>query len=148
MAAAKTIDIIGRSTSSSDDAVRQALDEARRTVRNITAVDVVSKGLRGEDLTEWRALVRVAFVVDRDEPSTESARRSAAAEAAALRLAERAARGPALRPPAPRGPGVGSRSARPERPPYDAGCVSRMIENTAPCGSLSTAKRPTGVSVG
>jgi flavin-binding protein dodecin len=91
MAAAKTIEIIGRSTQSSDDAVRQALGEARRTVRNITGVDVVSKGLRGEDLSEWRALVRVAFVVDRDEPRTESARRSAAAEAAALKLEEREA---------------------------------------------------------
>jgi flavin-binding protein dodecin len=87
MAAAKTIEIIGRSTESSDDAVRQALGEARRTVRNITGVDVVSKGLRGDDLDEWRALVRVAFVVDRDEPV--SARRSGAAEAAALRLEER-----------------------------------------------------------
>jgi len=89
MAAAKTIEIIGRSTTGSDDAVRQALDEARRTVRNITGVDVVSKGLRGDDLKEWRALVRVAFVVDRDERPTASPRRSAAAEAAALRLEER-----------------------------------------------------------
>jgi len=89
MAAAKTIDIIGRSTRSSDDAVRQALDEARRTVRNITGVDVVSKGLRGDDLDEWRALVRVAFVVDRDEDGRTPPRRSAAAEAAALKLEER-----------------------------------------------------------
>ena len=89
MAAAKTIDIIGRSTRSSDDAVRQALDEARRTVRNITGVDVVSKGLRGEDLGEWRALVRVAFLVERGESPPTGARRSAAAEAAALRLEER-----------------------------------------------------------
>jgi dodecin len=88
MAAAKTIDIIGRSTSSSDDAVRQALDEARRTVRNITGVDVVSKGLRGDDVSEWRALVRVGFLIERDERSG-SARRSASAEAAALRLEER-----------------------------------------------------------
>jgi flavin-binding protein dodecin len=88
MAAAKTIDIIGRSTQSSDDAVRQALDEARRTVRNITGVDVVSKGLRGDGLREWRALVRVAFVVDRDAAAETQARRSAAAEAAALRLEE------------------------------------------------------------
>jgi probable phosphoglycerate mutase len=88
--AAKTIDIIGRSTTGSDDAVRHALDEARRTVRNITGVDVVSKGLRGDDLREWRALVRVAFVVDRDEETPPTgARRSAAAEAAALRLEER-----------------------------------------------------------
>ena len=89
MSAAKTIDIIGRSTRSSDDAVREALDEARRTVRNITGVDVVSKGLRGDDLGEWRALVRVAFIVDRDAPAETHARRSAAAEAAALRLEER-----------------------------------------------------------
>jgi flavin-binding protein dodecin len=89
MAAAKTIDIIGRSRTSSDDAVRQALDEARRTVRNITGADVISKGLRGDDLREWRALVRIGFVVDRgqDRPRTP-ARRSAAAEAAALRLEE------------------------------------------------------------
>jgi flavin-binding protein dodecin len=89
MAAAKTIEIIGRSTQSSDDAVRQAVDEARRTVRNITGADVVSKGLRGDAMGEWRALVRVAFIIDRDEPATDSARRSAAAEAAALRLEER-----------------------------------------------------------
>ena len=88
MAAAKTIEIIGRSTTGSDDAVRQALDEARRTVRNITGVDVVSKGLRGDGLNEWRALVRVAFVVDRGE-TPAPARRSAAAAAAALRLEER-----------------------------------------------------------
>jgi dodecin len=89
MAAVKTIDIIGRSTSGSDDAVRQALDEARRTVRNITGADVISKGLRGDGLDEWRALVRVAFLVERDERPTSSARRSASAEAAALRLEER-----------------------------------------------------------
>ncbi len=88
MSAAKTIEIIGRSTSSSDDAVRQALEEARRTVRNITGVDVVSRGLRGDDLGEWRALIRVAFVVDRDErPSAPPG--SASAAAAALRLEER-----------------------------------------------------------
>jgi dodecin len=87
MAAVKTIEIIGRSTTSSDDAVRQALAEARRTLRNIAGADVVSRGLRGADAGEWRALVRVAFVVDRDESGPP--RRSAAAEAAALRLEER-----------------------------------------------------------
>ena len=87
MPVAKTIEIIGRSTSSSDDAVRQALEEARRTVRNITGVEVVSRGLRGEDVGEWRALVRVGFIVDRDGSSPP--RRSAFAEAAALRLEER-----------------------------------------------------------
>ncbi len=85
MAAAKTIEIIGRSSTGSDDAVRQALEEARRTVRNITGVDVVSTGLRGDPL-EWRALVRVAFVIER-RPAA-SARRSAAARAAGLPLEE------------------------------------------------------------
>jgi flavin-binding protein dodecin len=54
----------GRELSSSDDAVQQALAEARKTLRNIKAVDVVSTGLRGGGLDEWRAHVRVAFLVE------------------------------------------------------------------------------------
>jgi flavin-binding protein dodecin len=65
MAAVKIIELIGTSTQSSDDAVQQALAEARQTLRNIRAVDVVSTGLRGENLNEWRAHVRVAFLVER-----------------------------------------------------------------------------------
>ena len=41
-----------------DDAVKAALGEARATLRNIKAVDVVSTGLRGDNLDEWRAFVR------------------------------------------------------------------------------------------
>jgi hypothetical protein len=41
------------------------LAEAQASLRNIKAVDVVSVGLRGEDLDEWRALVRVSFLVER-----------------------------------------------------------------------------------
>jgi hypothetical protein len=47
MAVVKIIELVGSSTSSSDDAVQQALAEARKTLRNIKAVDVVSTGLRG-----------------------------------------------------------------------------------------------------
>ena len=65
MAAVKIIELIGTSTTSSDDAVQQALREAQSTLRNIKAVDVVSTGLRGDDLKEWRAHVRVAFLVER-----------------------------------------------------------------------------------
>ena len=64
MAVTKIIELVGSSTQSSDDAVQQALGEARKTLRNIKAVDVVSTGLRGEDLGEWRAHVRVAFLVE------------------------------------------------------------------------------------
>jgi dodecin len=65
MAVTKIIELVGSSTSSSDDAVRNALGEAQATLRNIKAVDVVSVGLRGDNLDEWRALVRVSFLIER-----------------------------------------------------------------------------------
>ncbi len=65
MAVVKIIELIGTSSKSSDDAVQQALKEARSTLRNIKAVDLVSTGLRGDNLDEWRAHVRVAFLIER-----------------------------------------------------------------------------------
>jgi flavin-binding protein dodecin len=65
MAVVKIIELVGSSSTSSDDAVQSALKEARETLRNIKAVDVVSTGLRGDDLSEWRAHIRVAFLIDR-----------------------------------------------------------------------------------
>ena len=67
MAVIKIIELVGSSRTSSDDAVQSALEEARSSLRNIKAVDVVSVGLRGENLDEWRAHVRVAFLVERVE---------------------------------------------------------------------------------
>jgi flavin-binding protein dodecin len=67
MSVVKIIELVGSSTTSSDDAVQQALGEAKQTLRNIKAVDVVSTGLRGDDLDEWRAHVRVAFLVEHVE---------------------------------------------------------------------------------
>jgi dodecin len=64
MAVTKIIELVGSSTESSDDAVRQALAEAQRSLRNIKAVDVVSTGLRGDGLGEWRAHVRISFLVE------------------------------------------------------------------------------------
>lgn len=65
MAVIKIIELVGSSSTSSDDAVQNALNDARSTLRNIKAVDVVSVGLRGDDLNEWRAHVRVAFLIER-----------------------------------------------------------------------------------
>ena len=65
MAVTKIIELVGSSTTSSDDAIQAALAEARSTLRNIKALDVVSVGLRGENLDEWRAHVRVSFLVER-----------------------------------------------------------------------------------
>ena len=64
MAVTKIIELVGSSTASSDDAVQQALAEARKTLRNVKAVDVVSTGLRGDELSEWRAHVRISFLVE------------------------------------------------------------------------------------
>jgi flavin-binding protein dodecin len=65
MAVVKIIELVGSSTTSSDDAVKAALKDAHQTLRNIKAVDVVSTGLRGDNLDEWRAHVRVAFLIER-----------------------------------------------------------------------------------
>jgi flavin-binding protein dodecin len=61
----KIIEVVGSSTESSDGAVQAALSDARQSLRNIKAVDVVSTGLRGDNLGEWRAHVRIAFLVER-----------------------------------------------------------------------------------
>jgi flavin-binding protein dodecin len=65
MSIVKIIELVGNSTVSSDDAVQSAVAEAQRTLRNIKAVDVVSIGLRGDDLDIWRAHIRVAFLIER-----------------------------------------------------------------------------------
>jgi flavin-binding protein dodecin len=64
MSVVKIIEVVGRSTAGSDDAVKNALAEAGRSLRNIKALDVVSVGLRGENLDEWGALVRISFLVE------------------------------------------------------------------------------------
>ena len=65
MAVTKVIELVGSSPNGSDDAVKAALSEAQATLRNIKAVDVVSDGLRGDNLDEWRALVRISFLIER-----------------------------------------------------------------------------------
>ena len=65
MSVVKIIDLIGSSPNSSDEAVHNALKDAQATLRNIKAVDVVSVGLRGDNLDEWRAHVKLSFVIDK-----------------------------------------------------------------------------------
>jgi flavin-binding protein dodecin len=67
MAVVKIIELVGSSNESSDAAVQAALKDAQQSLRNIRAVDVVSTGLRGENLDEWRAHVRLAFLVEGSE---------------------------------------------------------------------------------
>jgi len=64
MSVVKIIEVVGRSTASSDEAVKNALAEAGKSLRSIKALDVVSVGLRGDNLDEWGALVRISFLVE------------------------------------------------------------------------------------
>ena len=64
MAVTKIIEVVGSSPDSSDGAVKAALADAQQSLRNIKAVDVVSTGLRGDGLNEWRAHVRISFLVE------------------------------------------------------------------------------------
>jgi flavin-binding protein dodecin len=67
LAVVKIIELVGSSKTSSDDAAQQALKQAQSSLRNIRAVDIVSTGIRGENLDEFRAHVRIAFLVEGSE---------------------------------------------------------------------------------
>jgi flavin-binding protein dodecin len=67
LAVVKIIELVGSSKTSSDDAAKQALGQAQTSLRNVRAVDIVSTGIRGENLDEYRAHVRVAFLIEGTE---------------------------------------------------------------------------------
>jgi flavin-binding protein dodecin len=64
----KVIELVGSSEESFDDAVRNAVAEAAKTVKNISGVDVVgmTAKVKGSQLSEFRANVKIAFAVERD----------------------------------------------------------------------------------
>jgi dodecin len=64
LAVVKIIELVGSSSKSTDDAAKQALSQAQSSLRNIRALDIVSTGIRGDNLDEFRAHVRVAFLIE------------------------------------------------------------------------------------
>ena len=63
----KVIDLVGSSTSSFSDAVRNAVKTASRTLRNIRGVDVISSNADvGDDgeISLYKVHCKVAFVVE------------------------------------------------------------------------------------
>ncbi|MFQ5986966.1 MAG: dodecin family protein [Thermoplasmata archaeon] len=64
----KVIELVGSSTESFDDAVRNAVAEAAKTVKHISGVDVLgmTAKVEGDQLSEFRANVKIAFAVERD----------------------------------------------------------------------------------
>ena len=66
MTAIKVIELVGTSHNGWEDAVQQVVKEASESLRHITGVDLVHQTAIVVDgnITEYRATVRIAFVVE------------------------------------------------------------------------------------
>ncbi|MDP9234749.1 MAG: dodecin family protein [Actinomycetota bacterium] len=67
MAVIKTIDLVGVSSESWRDAANQALSEASRTIRGITAMEVIETSCNVVDgeISEYLTHVRIQFRIER-----------------------------------------------------------------------------------
>jgi hypothetical protein len=67
MAVKKIVELVGSSPKGWEEAVRNAVKEAAKTIRNVTSVHVVhcTAKVQGNKIVEYRALVRIAFTVER-----------------------------------------------------------------------------------
>jgi len=65
MAVVKVIELIGASPNSWEEATRNAVAKAAKTVRNIVGVELVGQTavVEAGRITEYRANVKIAFVV-------------------------------------------------------------------------------------
>jgi dodecin len=66
MPVTKVIEVIGSSSVGSDDAVREAVRSAGRSIRGIRRVDVVEVNCDVEEgsIVMWHALVKIQFPVE------------------------------------------------------------------------------------
>ncbi len=66
MAVARQTQIIGASPHSWEDAVRNALERANKTLRNITGIEVLKENAAVESgrIAEYRATVLVTFLLE------------------------------------------------------------------------------------
>ena len=62
----KVIELVGSSTSSFSEAVRNAVSTAAQTLRNITGVDVLSSSATVEngEISLYKVQVKIAFVLE------------------------------------------------------------------------------------
>lgn len=67
MAVARQTQIIGASPHSWEDAVRNALERANKTLRNITGMEVIKENAAVDDgkIVEYRSTLLVTFVLDK-----------------------------------------------------------------------------------
>ena len=66
MAVARITEIVGGSPKSWDDAVKQALKRANKTLRGLTGIEVTKMNAHIEDgkITEYRAHVKITFILE------------------------------------------------------------------------------------
>ncbi len=66
MAVTKIIELIGNSSESWEDAARNALATAARSLHGISSIEVVnwSAEVTDGEITEYRATIKTAFVID------------------------------------------------------------------------------------
>ncbi len=65
----KIIELIGSSPKSWEDAAKNALAEAAKTIKNIKSIYVkrINAKVEKNKIVEYRAVVKIAFVVERPE---------------------------------------------------------------------------------
>ncbi len=68
MTVVKIVELIGSSPNSWEEAAGNAVKEAAKTVRNIKGVDVkrCTAKVKEDKIVEYRAVVKIAFVVERE----------------------------------------------------------------------------------
>ena len=66
MTVIKIIELVGVSKNGLQEAVENAVKEASKTVRNMKGVDILSwtGKIEGDKIVEYRANVKISFVVD------------------------------------------------------------------------------------
>jgi dodecin len=69
----KIVEIMGVSEESFSDAVRQAVREAAKTIRNITGVEVIKSTaqVEGDEIFEYHVTVRLAFAIERGKSAAD-----------------------------------------------------------------------------
>jgi flavin-binding protein dodecin len=65
----KVIELVGSSPKSFSEAVRNAVQTASKTIRNITGVEVINSNatVEGGKLTNYKVACKIAFLIDASE---------------------------------------------------------------------------------
>ncbi len=68
MSVVKVIEVIGTSEKDWNDAIQTAFNETAKTLENIVGIDVlgISGKVKNNKIVEYKANVKVAFVVERE----------------------------------------------------------------------------------